>query len=254
MPSWWNQVASDICKCCPHQAEGKQLSGAGLALLSFANWVNVGFQLGVFPACSKVGGRGREQGKPWPPEVPHGPPGGMSWTEFASQSIGTWPKKDEFHLKACEKLNRIEESVNLRRWQSKGLAVSGVKLQVKAATGRLRNGVTTLRMDLRPWYRYLVCLTFFPWREGLLNVLKALDSAGGSGMYLGWKISKHVPSRAGRGQAHLHMFTCDGSGSCSLYLSFREERPYLLFMGIAFYPKASVDPPLVLRWGVYRSV
>lgn len=82
-----------------------------------------------------------------------------------------------------------------------------------------------------------------PQREGLLNVLKSLYSAGGSRMYLGWKISKHVPSGAIRCQSHLHMFMCDFSGSWSLYLSFREERSCLLFMGIAFYPKASVDPP-----------
>ena len=86
-----------------------------------------------------------------------------------------------------------------------------------------------------------------PQREGLLDVLSSLYSAGGSGMHLGWKISKHVPSRAVRGQSHLHMFMCDISGSCSLYLSLREERSYLLCMGIAFYPKASVDPPSVLR-------
>ena len=35
------------------------------------------------------------------------------WAGFASQSVGPWPKQDEFHLKACEKSNSIEESVSL---------------------------------------------------------------------------------------------------------------------------------------------
>lgn len=124
----------------PNQTEEKHW--AKLALLSLAKgefWASIWHFL-----CLSKGLWGG-QAPPDPQE---------DWADLNSpfRQLGTWLKQNEFHLKACKILNWVEESIHLCWWQNKGLAM---KLQVKAATGRFRRGVTTPRIWLSPWHRHL---------------------------------------------------------------------------------------------------
>lgn len=90
-----------------HEPKGKR--EAEPCLLSSALPSGAGVLIKGFPSAPEHTGEAEWALTARSPLVPQE---GLNWADFASQSIGTWPKPNEFHLKVCEILTRIEEMIN----------------------------------------------------------------------------------------------------------------------------------------------
>lgn len=150
MCSWSNHGASDTCEWSPTKQRKSTEPSLHCSALPRENF---GLQFGVFSVCQN--GCGEDRASLDNHKLLTDPQ--EDWADLNSPfgQLGTWLKPNEFHLKACKILNWVKESINLCWWQNKGLAM---KLQVKAATGRFRHGVTTRRIWLSPWHRHLACV------------------------------------------------------------------------------------------------